>query len=283
MSEMSLQTGAIASESTTTQRAASPRRWHERLISLAILVVIIGAWWAITASGAVAAYILPPPGEVLMWLVRGFSLPPSDEASLWYHLFITAEESLYGFIVGSVLGIVTGMALAHWQAAERVLYPFIVAFQALPKIAIAPLLVVWFGFGIEAKVITAAFLCFFPLLVNSMAGYHSVEPERIDLLRVAGATPLQIFRMVILPSSMPFIFAGLHMAAIIALLGAIVGEFVGARAGLGLLLLQYNNSMQMGGVFSILVLLGIIGFVLNYAMKWAEEYFCFWSRREKHF
>jgi NitT/TauT family transport system permease protein len=282
MTDMTLD-GAIPAEADDAERPVGPRFWLERLISLGILVTILAAWYAVTAAKFVAPYILPPPGEVLAWLIDGFSMPISNEASLWYHLLITAQESFYGFAIGSILGIVVGMALAHWSPAERILYPYVVAFQALPKIAIAPLLVVWCGFGIEAKVITAAFLCFFPLLVNSIAGYHSVEPERIDLLRAANASPLQIFRMVILPSAMPFIFAGLHMSAVISILGAIVGEFVGARAGLGLLLLQYNNSMQMGGVFSILVVLGVVGFVLNSVMKWAEHRICFWSRREKHF
>lgn len=253
----------------------------ERLVSLGIFVAIMASWYLVTNFGGVPAYIIPPPQAVIQWLVTGFSAPLSSPVSFWYHTFITVQEAFFGFVIGSALGIAGGMALAHWPAAERILYPYVVAFQALPKVAIAPLLVVWFGFGIEAKVLTVVVMTFFPLLVNSIAGYHAVEADRIDLARASNATDLQIFRLIILPSAAPFIFAGLHMAAVISLLGAIVGEFVGARAGLGLLLLQYNNSMQMGGVFAILFVLGVIGYFLNYMMQALENYFCFWVKHQK--
>ena len=266
----------------TDWRPKRPPLARDRLISFGILVGIVAVWYGATTIGKVPAYIIPAPQEVLVWLVSGFSLPVSNPASFTYHTFVTMQEAFYGFIVGSALGIAGGMALAHWASAERILYPYVVAFQALPKVAIAPLLVVWFGFGIEAKVLTVVIMTFFPLLVNSIAGYHAVEQDRIDLARACNATELQIFRMIILPSAAPFIFAGLHMAAVISLLAAIVGEFVGAQAGLGLLLLQYNNSMQTGGVFAILVILGAIGFLLNYLMQFLESRFCFWVRHKKN-
>ncbi len=248
----------------------TPAKWRERLMSLAIFIAIMATWWAVTNLGNVPAYVVPKPQAVWQWLVVGATVPLSHSSSLWYHTGVTMWEALLGFIVGSVLGIVMGFSLARWSAAERVLYPYVVAFQALPKIAIAPLFVVWFGFGIEGKVLIVVIMTFFPLLVNSIAGYHAVEEERIDLARVCNASEFQIFWHIILPSAAPFIFAGLHMAAVISLLAAIVGEFVGARAGLGLLLLQYNNSMQMGGVFAILSILGAIGFMLNFAMQKLE-------------
>lgn len=251
-------------------RLAAPSKARERLMSLSIFIAIMAVWWGMTNLGSVPAYIIPPPQAVWKWLYIGFTVPVDNPASLWYHTGVTMWEAFLGFVIGSVLGILMGFGLAHWPAAERVLYPYVVAFQALPKVAIAPLLVVWFGFGIEAKVLIVVVMTFFPLLVNSIAGYHSVEAERIELARVCSASELQIFWHIILPSSAPFIFAGLHMAAVISLLAAIVGEFVGAKAGLGLLLLQYNNSMQMGGVFAILIILGVLGFVLNYAMQKLE-------------
>lgn len=259
------------------------RALREPAMSAGLLVALLGLWWLATARLGVQAFVLPPPAEVVGWLIKGFSLPYGNPASLWYHTAVTVQEAVAGFVLGSSLGIVIGMALAHWTTAERVLSPFIVAFQSLPKIAIAPLLVVWFGFGIEAKIITATVITFFPLLVASITGYHSVEPDRIDLARSCNATPAQIFWKIILPSALPFVFAGLHVGVVMAILGAITGEFVGAQAGLGLLLLQYNNDMQVGGVFSILLLLGAFGFVLNFAMRRLEARFCFWARRGKTF
>lgn len=270
MSDMTRRDTAPNINAEPELKIAGPSLWRERAMSAAIFVAIMGIWAAVTNLGSVPAYVIPTPQDVAKWLYVGATVPLSDPTSLWYHTGVTVWEAFLGFIVGSVLGIVMGFALAHWPVAERVLYPYVVAFQALPKVAIAPLFVVWFGFGLDAKVLIVVIMTFFPLLVNSIAGYHAVEPERIDLARVCNASGLQIFWHIILPSSAPFIFAGLHMAAVISLLAAIVGEFVGAKAGLGLLLLQYNNSMQMGGVFAILLILGALGFALNYAMQKLE-------------
>ncbi|SFU22376.1 ABC transporter permease [Mesorhizobium sp. YR577] len=251
----------------------------ERLLTFAVLIGLLLAWQATTTWGGVPEFVLPQPMSVLNWLIVGFSYPPTNPASLWYHLGITAYEAFLGFAIGTTLGIILGMTLARYRMAERVFYPFIVAFQSLPKIAIAPLLVVWFGFGLEPKIIIVVVLTFFPLLVNSITGYHSVDPDRINLARACNASGAQIFWKIILPSALPYIFAGLHMAVVLCFLGALVGEFVGAQAGLGMLLLQYNNNMQVAGVFAILIVLGVIGFALNMLMRALENYFCFWARR----
>lgn len=255
----------------------------EKLSSLILLGVIIAVWQAATSFFQVSPLILPSPVEVFQWLVRGFSEPLTSTASFWYHLGVTAWESVVGFVVGCITGILSGFALAHWARAGRILYPYIQAFNALPKIAIAPLMVVWLGYGLEPKMVMSAILVFFPLLVNCIAGYHSVEPDRIDLARVCGSSNRQIFFKIILPSSMPFIFAGLHMAVVLAMLGAIVGEFVGSTSGLGMLLLQYNNNLQVGGVFAILIVLGAVAFGLTVLTQFAERRFCFWARRDKNF
>ncbi|MGB3500652.1 MAG: ABC transporter permease [Mesorhizobium sp.] len=258
-------------------------RVPEKLASIILLVIILAVWQFSVQIFQISPFVLPSPMEVWTWLVRGFTEPLSGTASFWYHLGVTAWESLVGFITGCLAGMLAGFALAHWAKTGRILYPYIQAFNALPKIAIAPLMVVWLGYGLEPKMVMSAILVFFPMLVNCMAGYHSVDPDRIDLARVCGASGRQIFFKIILPSSMPFIFAGLHMAVVLAMLGAIVGEFVGATSGLGMLLMQYNNNLQVGGVFAILIVLGAVAFGLTVLMQAAENYFCFWSRREKNF
>lgn len=284
------QSSATALPAQTPARAAAPRRGRffsrgriEPVLSVLLLIALLGLWYYASAVMRVPAFILPPLGDVASWLTRGFTAPIGSPLSLWFHMWVTAKEALFGFVIGSTVGIVLGMALAHWALAGRVLYPYIVAFQSLPKIAVAPLLVVWFGFGMEAKVVIASVLTFFPLLVNSITGYHSVDPDRIDLARSCNASGAQIFWKIILPSSLPYIFAGLHMAGVLAFLGALVGEFVGATAGLGMLLLQFNNNMQVGGVFAVLLVLGVIGFMLNILMRALENYFCFWARRPNSF
>jgi len=272
-----------ASAPRTARRRRRNFRQLDALISFAILVVALVSWQLSVVFFKIPAFVFPAPLEVAAWLIRGFSVPIGNNASFVTHLGVTAYEAATGFVAGCVIGVGLGFLLAHNARAERIVYPYIQAFNALPKIAIAPLMVVWLGFGLEPKIWMAAILVFFPMLVNSMAGYHSVEPDRIDLARACGATKAQIFWKIIVPSSMPFIFAGLHMASVLAVLGAIVGEFVGARAGLGMLLLQYNNNMQVGGVFAVLIVLGAIGFGLNVIMQRLEAKVCFWARRQKSF
>jgi len=258
-------------------------RHLDGLISFAILIVGLTVWQVSVVYFKVPGFVFPAPLEVASWVVRGFSVPVTSNASFLMHLGITAYEAAIGFVVGCVVGVCLGFTLAHNSRAERIVYPYIQAFNALPKIAIAPLMVVWLGFGLEPKIWMAAILVFFPMLVNAMAGYHSVDPDRIDLARACSATRAQIFWKIIVPSSMPFLFAGLHMASVLAVLGAIVGEFVGARAGLGMLLLQYNNNMQVGGVFAVLIVLGAIGYGLNVVLQQLEARICFWARRTKSF
>jgi NitT/TauT family transport system permease protein len=154
-----------------------------------------------------------------------------------------------------------------------------VAFQALPKVALAPLLVIWFGFDIEGKVVITSIITFFPVLINTFAGCRSVDPDRIDLARSCNASRIQILWIIVWPSALPFVFAGLNVASVLAILGAVVGEFVGAQAGLGMLLTSYEQSMQIAPVFAVLLVLGVIGFLFNLALRLVEKRTCFWAYR----
>jgi NitT/TauT family transport system permease protein len=141
--------------------------------------------------------------------------------------------------------------------------------------------VVWFGFGLEGKVFITAVITFFPVLVNTMAGYQSVEPERIELAYSCNASQWHLITKIIIPSCLPFLFAGLSVASVLAILGAVVGELVGARSGLGMLLMQYNQSMEIAPVFAVILLLAVIGFLMNALVKLAERRFCFWAYRQR--
>jgi NitT/TauT family transport system permease protein len=252
-------------------------------ISPAVLVVILAAWWIASHKLKVPTYIVPAPEEVWRATVNGLIRTPWDVGGYWYHGAITVWEALLGFFIGSALGAVLGLALSHWPILGKSAYPYIVGFQSLPKVALAPLMVVWFGFGLDGKVFITAIITFFPVLVNAMAGYHAVEPERIELAQSCNASQWHILWKIIIPSSLPFLFAGLSVASVLAILGAIVGEFVGARAGLGMLLMQYNQSMETAPLFSVIFILGVIGFLMNYAVRMAERRFCFWAYRAKSF
>jgi NitT/TauT family transport system permease protein len=266
-------------------RPARSRIWKDLatdyphlFISPLVLVGLLILWWSATSVFGVPTYVLPPPGDVLSALLRGLSRGPTDVGGYWYHTAVTVWEALLGFCIGSLLGAGIGIALCHWALLGKVAYPYVVAFQSLPKVALAPLMVVWFGFGIEGKVLITAVIAFFPVLVNVMAGYKAVEPERIELAKSCRATPRQILQKIIIPSLLPYLFAGLSTASVLAVLGAIVGEFVGASAGLGMLLMQYNQALEIAPLFAVILILGIVGCIMNAAVGFLDAYFCSWAK-----
>jgi NitT/TauT family transport system permease protein len=253
-------------------------RRFDRLLSPLVLIVSVLIWHMAVKAFAIPAFILPPPLEVWDALVAGLWTSPFDRSGFTYHAAITISEALLGFVIGSAVGIVLGFLIASSKLIERVVLPYIVGFQSLPKVALAPLLVIWFGFGVEGKVIITSVITFFPLLINSITGYRAVDRDRIDLARSCNATQLQILWKIIVPSALPYIFAGLNIASVLAILGAIVGEFVGAQSGLGMLLMQYNQSMQIAPVFALLLILAVVGYLANASIRWLELKLCFWAQ-----
>jgi len=254
-------------------------RRPDLILSPVVLVVSVLLWHVATTHFAIPVFILPPPLDVWHALVDGLSTSPFDRAGFTYHTAVTLAEAVLGFLLGSAVGILLGFIVASSRLIERLALPYIVGFQSLPKVALAPLLVIWFGFGVEGKVMITSVITFFPLLINSITGYRSVDRDRIDLARSCNATTLQILWKIILPSSLPYIFAGLNIASVLAILGAIVGEFVGAQSGLGMLLMQYNQSMQIAPVFAVLLILAVVGYLANMGIRALERRFCFWAER----
>lgn len=220
----------------------------------------------------IPAFILPPPSAIATALWRGLS-----SGILLQHLWVTLGETLAGFALGSLAGFALGTLVAQYRFVERVLYPYIVAFQALPKVALAPLVVLWFGLGLQSKVIMAALIAFFPLLVNVIAGLKSADEDRVNLLRSLAASEGQIFWLLRLPGALPFIMAGLDIAIVFSLIGAIVGEFLGAQDGLGALMQSMNFSMDISGSFSVLVVLSAVGLALHFAMQALRRRLLFWD------
>jgi NitT/TauT family transport system permease protein len=160
----------------------------------------------------------------------------------------------------------------------RLLYPYVVAFQTVPKVAIAPLVVIWFGFGIGSKIAMALMICFFPVVVNTIEGLRSVNPERIMLLRSYSASKFDIFRFVQLPAALPFIFAGLDIGIVLAVIGTVVGEFVGSTAGLGYVLMKFNHEIDIAGVFASIVVLSVLGVLLHLCLRLIQERVVHWSK-----
>jgi NitT/TauT family transport system permease protein len=252
-------------------------REHPEWVAVPLLfIIVVGGWELAFKLMAVPIYIAPAPSDILVSFVNGM-----QRGLFLDNAFYTLSEALMGFGCAAVAGLVIGSLIAQWPLVEKTLYPYLIAIQTTPKVAIAPLFVIWFGFGMTSKVIMAAVISFFPILVNVIAGLRSTDRQRIDLLRSLRASRWQIFKMVQLPSAAPMIFAGMHVAIIFSILGAIVGEFVGSRKGLGNLILQMNTNLDTAGVFAVLLCLSTIGITLHLVMHTLQRKLLFWSEQNQ--
>jgi NitT/TauT family transport system permease protein len=252
----------------------------EFVLSPLLFVVVVVGWELSVRFFQIPAFVIPPISQVFIALYRGLDAGFLSREGYWLHSLITLSEVLLGFFIGSAIGLALGVFVSQIRLVEATLRPYIVAFQSLPKVAVAPIIVLWFGYDLTSKVIIVCMLTFFPVLVTSMAGFQSVDLDRIDLLRSLSATRWQIFWKVKFPSAMPYIFAGLDMAAVFAVVGAIVGEFVGAQKGLGVEIMQMNASMDVAGSFSVFIILAIMGLALNVALRRLQSWVLFWAPSE---
>jgi NitT/TauT family transport system permease protein len=247
-------------------------RRRDTALTVAIFCASVLAGEFIVRALHVPTYILPAPSNVAIALWRGFATGLYQR-----HLFHTLTETVLGFLLGSALGLLLGAAVALNKYVEYFFYPYIVMFQSIPKVALAPLIVVWFGLGLKSQVVNVALVACFPLVVNTIAGLKSTDEDRINLMRSLGASGGQIFWMLKLPSALPFVMAGLEVSMIFALIGAIVAEFVGSPAGLGMLIQSMNFNMDVAGQFSILLILSILGLLLNRGILLIRRRLLFWD------
>lgn len=234
--------------------------------------LVLALWSQAATRGWVDPLILPAPGDILEQLRLGFASGLYPE-----HLGVTLLQAMLGFVFACAAGIGIGALIAASPLVERTLNPFLIGFEAMPKIAMAPLVIVWFGYGIWSKVVLAAVIAFFPVLVSTILGLRACEPGRLDVLRALGASQAQIFRLVRLPSALPYIFSGINVAVVFVLLGSIVGEFVGAKRGLGTLILYANENLETAQTFSILAMLAALGMLLHFGVAALRARLLFWA------
>jgi NitT/TauT family transport system permease protein len=272
--------GSMSTPTPAQPKPRRPLRLGTKSWSMLLLVVLLGGWELGVRVFHVPKFLIPPVSDIAVALWRGLAASPFAKDSLWYHSGITVAEILLGFFVGSAIGLAIGVVVSQMPRLEAILEPYVSALQSLPKVAVAPIIVVWLGFGIGSKVAIICLLTFFPVLVTSIAGFKAVDPDRIDLLRSLSATPWQIFRKAKFPSALPYIFAGLNMAAAFAVVGAIVGEFVGAQAGLGVLIQQMEAQMDTGGSFSVFIVLSVIGIVLTAILRRIQQRVLHWMPQD---
>jgi NitT/TauT family transport system permease protein len=278
MTELSnVAAASVEPASTGTKRSirlGSPIAWIG-------LIVLIASWTAAVQVFHIPSYILPRPDAVVRALWSGLAVNPTSPLGYYLPLWGTLSNAAMGFAIGVALGLVIGSLMAELPAIERLVMPYAFALQSLPKVAIAPLIVIWFGFGDGSKIAIAALLSFFPVLINSFTGLRAIEPERLDLMRSLSATRFETYRIVKLPNAAPFIFAGLDMAVVYALLGAIVAEFLGAQRGMGVVITQAQAVSDVAGVFAALVILGVLGIVLHAMVRWTEARVVHWGSNRK--
>ncbi len=254
-------------------------RWKKGLFNFCVFLAFLLLWQLIVVVFRVPNYIIPPPwgvAKALFAMLMGAN-------NTYLHIYYTFTESILGFLLGSSLGLALGVLIKQFEFINRVFLPYIIAFQTLPKTAIAPMMLIWFGYGMSSKVMVAASIAFFPVLINTMVGIDSVDSKEYELMRSLGSTRWQMFSKLQFPSALPYIFAGLDMAIIYSFLGAIVGEFVGAQRGLGFALVQMNFNMNMEGSFAVFIILSVTGIFLHYLVNFFNRKVVFWQSSKNQF
>jgi len=235
---------------------------------------MIGAWELYVRSTGIDPLLLPPPSAVAQYLQKNPGIMVSNGAT-------TLEELLLGFFCGVAIGLCLGILMQIWRWFREAVYPWLVATQMVPIPAVAPILVLWFGFTMVPKVATVALMCFFPVAVNTLDGLSSVNPEMMRLLRTFGAGPWRAMYMAALPSALPSIFSGVRVAMALSVIGAVVGEWVGANHGLGYLMLHFENRGETTALFATVAVLTIIGIILFFLVGFVEDWAVSWRRYAK--
>ena len=247
------------------QRSSVLAAWFgKRGGALAIFVLLFVIWEVAVRVTGVKEYLLPPPSKVWTEFWKRHAIV---SAGAW----VTAQEILAGYALAVVVSIPLALAVAYSRFMEQAVYPVIVFLQIVPKIAIAPLFIIWFGFGFTPKLLLVFLLSFFPIVVSSIAGFKSADRDVMDFARTTGAGRLRMFMKISLPQALPHIFTGLKVGAALAATAAVVAEFVASDKGLGYLLLQYNGQLDTPMVFATIVILSLIGLAVYYAVEIVER------------
>ncbi|WP_119167882.1 ABC transporter permease [Algihabitans albus] len=258
---------AVAALSKAEQRKQADRRRRQKIwLARALLLVGIISLWQFAAGRLVSDFFIGRPTEIAetlyIWAASG---------KLFFHAGITSIEALLGFLLGSAIGMIFGVVLGRAQTLADVLDPFIMMFYSLPKIALAPMFILWFGIGIDMKIYLTATIVFFLVFLNTYSGVRAVSREQIAIMRLMGANESDILRKVVIPSAITWVFNGLRLSVPYALIGAIVGELIASNKGLGYLLADASGQFDTSGMFAALIAIMMLALILNFAVKWFEK------------
>jgi NitT/TauT family transport system permease protein len=251
------------------------RRLGVLVAQVAVFVIVFGGWQLLTSLKIVDPFFWGQPSGIVKtlvnWVQHGTSFGP-----IWQQISVTMEEAVLGFLLGTAGGVLAGVLLGQVRFLSEVLSPYIKAVNALPRIVLGTLFIILFGLGIESKVVLAAFLVFFVVFFNAFQGVREVDGNLVNNARILGASRLQVVRNVVLPSAMTWIIASLHVAFGFAVIGAIVGEILGAQHGLGVLITNSGNNFETNGVFAGMIIIGAIALVAEWLISLLERRLLAW-------
>ena len=253
-----------------TQQIKKIINWFSPIISF---FLIVGVWEFLVRAFSVPQYLLPTPSAIAV----DFS---NSIGSLLFHAGVTFWEAFLGFLIANVLGILTAVAFVHSKTLEKSLYPFAIALKTTPIVAMAPLLILWFGNGIFSKVAAAALISFFPSIVNTVKGLKNVDIEALYLFKSISANKWHIFSKLRFPTALPYIFSALKISTSLAIVGAIVGEFVGANKGIGFVILISSYHLEIVKMFSAIIAAALIGIIFFWVVSFIEKRIIFWTDTE---
>ena len=238
-----------------------------RLWTWGLLVVFLAVWEAVCRATGISELVLPAPSVVFatLWngLISGYLLP---------HIWMTGAEMLLGLATGCGIGFLCGVVLGETEFLRTLLYPYVIASQVVPKLALVPLFIVWFGFGMTSTVVITALICFFPLLENTMTGIQHIDPQKRELFRMLGATRLQTLVRLKIPAGLPVILAGVRVAVVLSLVGAVVAEFIAGRKGLGAMIIASQGMMDSALMFALLITITVLGMLFYQTTLFLEHW-----------
>ena len=244
------------------------------LYPLVALIVLLVSWDVAIRVFKVPNFILPTPSSVLDAMYRGYI-----EGLFWKHFFFTLQSMLTGYLLGCSAAFLLGCLFAEVRAVERTLYPFVVALQSMPKVALAPLIIVWFGFDMASKVVMVALVCFFPMFINTAMGLKQTNPALLDLMNAFSASRWHILTRIKIPSAAGHIFAGLQIAIVLGLIGAVVAEFVSSTRGLGHLINASAVNLETNTMFAALLSLAVLGILGSQVVRLLHAKVVFWDKQ----
>lgn len=275
------QAGPVAMSDAETLWYAG--KWIDRVPQSASVTILglamLGIWWLVAELEFVSRILLPGPAETFeeLWdTTKNIASGGHIAEGLW----ITTQEVVLGFLLAAIAGFILGVVVGETRLGRKAVMPYLVSFNALPKVAFAPVFVAWFGFGVNSKIVMALFIAFFPVIVDTAAGMYAADDDTLMLFKSMESTRWQTLRKLKLPSALPFIFAGLKTAAVFSVVGAVVGEYLGGGHGLGELIRFSAQTLRIDRVFALIVYLGIIGLILFGIVAWAERKLLFWQKSE---